>query len=240
MSLPERLGSVAEILLSEPPVLVLAVAALCTVCAPFADRYVIRRKRLHYRVQYNSKIGLSPVNLHDDRDSVRPADTQLLPIAELLDRMSIVVVRIRNSGVEDIDSGDFDSPPEFTFGGRVIWNARISEPSVESHRKRLKESLEFFPLDRPGERRVPSPRSYEPSRRSTRTPVGRPHVSTPRPPAAFAGSGSSRASATTEPTTAKPTRTNGPSSPRCRTAGRAWPRPISRPIRSRWSYTRWW
>ncbi|RBM10204.1 phosphate-binding protein [Prauserella sp. PE36] len=145
MSLGQRLESMAELLLSNQGSLVLGIAALLAVVAPFADRYVIRRKRLYYRVQYNSKLGLSPVDLKDADNTVKHADTELQPIAELLDRMSIVVIRVRNTGIDDITKDDFDGTPlEFTFGGRVIWNARISEPSVETHRKQLTDGLEFF------------------------------------------------------------------------------------------------
>ncbi|EHR52990.1 ABC-type phosphate transport system, periplasmic component [Saccharomonospora marina XMU15] len=144
----QRLEAVAELLLSNQGSLVLGIAALLAVAAPFADRYLIRRKRLYYRVQYNSKLGLSPVDLQDRDDSVKHADPELQPIAELLDRMSIVVIRVRNTGIDDISAADLkDDPIEFTFGGRVIWNARISEPSIETHRKKLKDGLEFFTAD---------------------------------------------------------------------------------------------
>ncbi|MBB5155486.1 hypothetical protein [Saccharopolyspora phatthalungensis] len=75
---------------------VLAVLAVVTIAAPVVDRFIIRRKRLHYRVLYNSKIGLSPIELHDGE--VPPADPQLIRIARLVDRMSIVIIRIRNTG----------------------------------------------------------------------------------------------------------------------------------------------
>ncbi|NIJ10257.1 ABC-type phosphate transport system substrate-binding protein [Saccharomonospora amisosensis] len=151
MSPGQRLEAVAELLLSNQGSLVLGIAALLAIAAPFADRYLIRRKRLYYRVQYNSKLGLSPVDLQDHDDSVKHADPELQPIAELLDRMSIVVIRVRNTGIDDISAADLkDDPIEFTFGGRVIWNARISEPSIETHRKKLKNSLEFFTTDTNG------------------------------------------------------------------------------------------
>ncbi len=150
MTLGNLLDRVVEVLLSGQTTWILAVATVVTISSPFVDRYVVRRKRLHYRVQYNSKIGLSPVNLRKDEDQVTHVDSQLSPVIELLDRMSIVVIRIRNTGVEDIADGDFTDPLEFSFGRRVVWNARISEPSVESHRRRLKEGLEFFTHDDPG------------------------------------------------------------------------------------------
>ncbi|MEV8634917.1 substrate-binding domain-containing protein [Streptosporangium sp. NPDC051023] len=58
--------------------------------------------------------------------------------------MSIVVIRIRNSGSYDIDPEDFHTPLSFTFGGRVVWNARVSEASTEELREKLWKSLRFF------------------------------------------------------------------------------------------------
>ncbi|PXY31026.1 PstS family phosphate ABC transporter substrate-binding protein [Prauserella muralis] len=144
MRVTETVQSLAELLGSAQGLLGLLAASVLTIATPFADRYLLRRKRLSYRVQYNSKIGLSPIDLRDDDGPVKHADPQLKPIAELLDRMTIVVIRIRNTGVEDIRKEDFDDQPlTFTFGGRTIWNARISEPSVEEHRAKLSKILEF-------------------------------------------------------------------------------------------------
>ncbi|PRX50305.1 ABC-type phosphate transport system substrate-binding protein [Prauserella shujinwangii] len=143
----QTLQALAELLGSGQGSVVLGVAALLAIASPIVDRYVIRRKRVHYRVQYNSKIGLSPVDLHDGNGAARHADPRLLHIAELLDRMSIVVIRVRNTGSFDIEPKDFGRPLEFTFGRRVIWDARISEPSVEEHRGELTDALEFFSVD---------------------------------------------------------------------------------------------
>lgn len=141
------LEAVAELLLSNEGSIGLAALAVLAIAAPLADRYVIRRKRLAYRVQYNSKIGLSPVDLQDRKNPAQPRE--LRDLADLLDTMSIVVIRIRNVGPYDITRNEFDTPLEFGFGGRVIWDARISEPSIETHRDSLKNSLQFLPDHRP-------------------------------------------------------------------------------------------
>ncbi|MEU6647168.1 substrate-binding domain-containing protein [Saccharomonospora sp. NPDC046836] len=146
MRFEDTLGSVAELLGSTGGILGLLAAAVIATLAPLFDRYVLRRKRIYYRVQYNSKIGLSPVDLQDGDGAVKHADEvdQLRPIVELLDRLSLVVIRVRNAGIEDISNDDFrGSPLKFTFGGRIIWNARISEPSIEPHREKLKDALQF-------------------------------------------------------------------------------------------------
>ncbi|WP_253856729.1 hypothetical protein [Prauserella alba] len=60
--------------------------------------------------------------------------------------MTSAVVRLRNAGIEDIRAEDLSRHPlTLEFGGRVIWNARISDPSVETHRLAHKRSLTFLP-----------------------------------------------------------------------------------------------
>ncbi|MEU7526839.1 substrate-binding domain-containing protein [Saccharothrix sp. NPDC042600] len=118
---------------------------------PLIDRLFVRRKRLGFRVLYNSKIGLGPDQLHDGTDSQAP---QLRELVHQLERMSIVVVRVRNSGNYDIDPDDFDKPLTFTFGDRVVWNARVSEAGSEQLREEVRRSLQFFGRD---ELRVPLP-----------------------------------------------------------------------------------
>lgn len=111
---------------------------------PLIDRLFVRRKRLGFRVLYNSKIGLGPDQLHDGTDSQAP---QLRELVHQLERMSIVVVRVRNSGNYDIDPDDFDKPLTFTFGDRVVWNARVSEAGSEKLREEVRRSLRFFGRD---------------------------------------------------------------------------------------------
>ncbi|MCS7475264.1 PstS family phosphate ABC transporter substrate-binding protein [Umezawaea endophytica] len=131
------------------------------IATPFVDRFLIRRKRITYRVLYNSKIGLGLERLHDGTEPARAGQRQLYQVAELLDRMSIVVIRIRNTGGYDIDADDFDRPLSFTFGRRVVWNARVSEASTEEIRERVRAGLRFFgaegshdPVDRDSLRTV--------------------------------------------------------------------------------------
>ena len=114
------------------------------IATPFVDRFLIRRKRITYRVLYNSKIGLGLEKLHDGTEPAKAGQRQLYQVAELLDRMSIVVIRIRNTGGYDIDADDFDRPLSFTFGRRVVWNARVSEASTEEIRARVRAGLRFF------------------------------------------------------------------------------------------------
>lgn len=133
----------------------IAIAALLMLAAPLADRMVIRRKRIDYRVLYNSKIGLEPLSQHDEADgpSAR-ADPRLRHLTSMAGRMSVVIIRIRNVGSYDIEKKDFDKPISFTFGERVVWDARISEASTPELRAACRERLAFFtekpvPRDKP-------------------------------------------------------------------------------------------
>jgi ABC-type phosphate transport system substrate-binding protein len=127
--------------------LVLAIIGL--LATPFVDRLLIRRKRLSFRVLYNSKIGLEVERLHDPDEPGEPTPPQLRRVAQLLDRMSIVVIRIRNTGSYDIGPDDFERPLSFTFGRRIVWNARVSETASPADRERLRSGLRFFRTDTP-------------------------------------------------------------------------------------------
>ncbi|GII86457.1 hypothetical protein Ssi03_44470 [Sphaerisporangium siamense] len=139
--LVDALGRLVDFLGGAGPV-VFGIVLL--VAAPFLDRLIVRRKRLGFRVLYNSKIGIGPERLHDGADPSDSGPRQLRQVVRLLDRMSVVVIRIRNSGSYDIEPDDFQKPLSFTFGGRVVWNARISEASTPDLREELRNSLRFF------------------------------------------------------------------------------------------------
>ncbi|MBK0868940.1 substrate-binding domain-containing protein [Saccharopolyspora sp. HNM0986] len=121
--------------------LAIALAILITITAPLADRFVIRRKRIDYRVLYNSKIGLNPIP--QDIASTE-ADPRLRHLTTTVDRMSVAIIRIRNVGSFDIERKDFETPISCTFGRRVVWDARISEASTDDLHQRAKNNLVFF------------------------------------------------------------------------------------------------
>ncbi|WP_020641222.1 PstS family phosphate ABC transporter substrate-binding protein [Amycolatopsis balhimycina] len=149
MGVGATMQSLAEILSSDSGSLVLGLAALVAMAAPFVDRYFIRRRRLAFRVLYNSKIGLSPIDLHDGENGSAQADPQLERTARLLSRMSVVVIRIRNTGGFDIAPDDFEIPLSFTFGSRIVWDARVSDATDDGLRRHVREGLEFFTRDTP-------------------------------------------------------------------------------------------
>lgn len=124
----------------------IALGVLLTLSPLVLDRFVIRRKRIDYRVLYNSKIGLNPIpGEYDDASS--DAHPTLRHLTSMVDRMSVVVIRIRNVGSFDIEKNDFDTPISFSFGERVVWDARISEASSPDLRELARENLSFFSND---------------------------------------------------------------------------------------------
>lgn len=147
MGIAELIRTVAELLASGDGTWFLALAAVSLIAAPLVQRWIAGRKRVYYRVQSDSKIGLD-IPLHDADDGDGHADEELISVAKVLGRLSFVVIRIRNTG-GDVELRDLGEPIEFTFKGRVIWNARVSDPSVPKHREELVDSLEFFSHDEP-------------------------------------------------------------------------------------------
>lgn len=139
------LADLAELLLSGEASVVLGIAAALGIGAPLVQRLVAGRKLVYYRVQSDSKIGLD-VDLHDADDADRHIDQQLIPVAKLLGRLSFVVIRIRNTG-GDVSFRELGEDVEFTFHGRLIWNARISDARNDEVRAAVVSSLEFFSTD---------------------------------------------------------------------------------------------
>ncbi|GAA3571814.1 substrate-binding domain-containing protein [Amycolatopsis ultiminotia] len=154
MSFGEILRTLAEVLTSGRGIIPIAVVAGATIAAPLIDRYLIRRRRLLFRVLYNSKIGLSPVTLGDGNDGAAQQDPELVRTVRLLEPLSVVVIRIRNTGSFDIRPDDFEHPLQFTFGDRIVWDARVSE-ARDGLRDVVRNGLEFFTHDEPAPEPVP-------------------------------------------------------------------------------------
>jgi phosphate transport system substrate-binding protein len=136
--------AIAELIAQRQENVLLGLLIVVLVSSPLADRYLVRRRRINYRVLYNSKIGLSPVALHDGDDRSTVTDPTLREYARTFDRLSIVIIRVRNTGGYDIEPSDFVRPLSFTFKGRVIWNARISDASTDELHDAVRDRLEFF------------------------------------------------------------------------------------------------
>jgi len=187
VGIAEVIRGIAELLLSGEGTWFLGLAAVSLIAAPVAQRWIAGRKLVYYRVQSDSKIGLD-IDLHDADDGDGHADAELIAVAKMVDRLSFVVIRIRNTG-GGVELRDLDEPVEFTFRGRVIWNARISDASDPKHREELVNSLEFFSTSEPAKgitKPVPLPKVRKEMRARWRelllpAPVG---VAAPPPPSA--------------------------------------------------------
>lgn len=145
MGIGGLLTDLAELLLSGEATLVLGIAAVLGIGAPVAQRFLAGRKLVYYRVQSDSRIGLD-VDLHDDDDADGHTDQELISVAKLVSRLSFVVIRIRNTG-GDVSFRDLGEDVEFTFRGRAIWNARVSDARNDEVRAAVVNSLEFFSTD---------------------------------------------------------------------------------------------
>jgi phosphate transport system substrate-binding protein len=142
----DALRWILDALGSRPGISTMAVLAAMGIGSPFLDRWILRRKRIQYQVLYNSKIGLDTVFQEHDEDE-EPSPTSTNPLARLvheLERLSLMIIRIRNVGVSDLDEADIQPPLSVTFGNRVIWNARVSEASTPQLRAHVRQNLEFF------------------------------------------------------------------------------------------------
>ncbi|MCO5993290.1 substrate-binding domain-containing protein [Actinoallomurus rhizosphaericola] len=142
--MPTMIQAIAELIAQRQENVLLGLLIVLLVTSPLADRYLVRRRRITYRVLYNSKIGLSPVALHDVEDRSTVTDPRLREYARTFDRLSIVIIRVRNTGGYDIEPSDFTRPLSFTFKDRVIWNARISDASTDRLHDAVRDHLEFF------------------------------------------------------------------------------------------------
>ncbi|TDC65568.1 hypothetical protein E1258_05315 [Micromonospora sp. KC207] len=80
------------------------------------------RKRLTYHVTFNSRLGFDPP---DAGEITRLLDRHGEPVAD----PSMVVIRISNSGTNDIASGDFQVPLRFEFGQRTVNTVDVTEGS---------------------------------------------------------------------------------------------------------------
>ncbi|HJP72970.1 MAG TPA: substrate-binding domain-containing protein [Pseudonocardiaceae bacterium] len=150
MALTETMQSVVDILGSSQGLISMAIAAAVGIGSPFMDRLVLRRKRVQYQVLYNSKIGLTPDSFEADetknkgkKNHSEAAHPELKGLVEQLDKLSVMMIRVRNVGSSDIEVGDINPPLTVTFESREVWDARVSEASDSTLREQILEKLKF-------------------------------------------------------------------------------------------------
>lgn len=145
MGLGQFLKSIADLAGSRFGFGGFAAAAVLLTAGYLLDTFVVRRKRIHYRVQYNSKLGLIPNNIQDQHERSPEANPQIEHLTEALERMSIVVIRFRNASGFDIDADHFEQQPYVLFDQRLVWDARVSDPTDEPLRDLISSNLIFSP-----------------------------------------------------------------------------------------------
>jgi len=91
-----------------------AVTLVVTVTIWVFDRYYVRRRRLSYRVHWDSRVLASP----SDR-SIK-IDLEILHRGKAVPDASFVMLRVQNVGGLDIDLSDIRRPISFRFPGRTI------------------------------------------------------------------------------------------------------------------------
>jgi phosphate transport system substrate-binding protein len=115
---------------------------LFTALAGMAVTFVMQYRRLTWRAYLNAPIDLVPAELRNMAARlvweifVMDADGDLVE-GTRVDDPSLVVLRIRNAGIVHIEGKDFVTPLEFSFPGRTIEAAEVTEAKGQSAEKIL-------------------------------------------------------------------------------------------------------
>ncbi|MGY4766036.1 PstS family phosphate ABC transporter substrate-binding protein [Kribbella sp. CWNU-51] len=105
-----------------------AIALVSTAAAWLVDRYILRRKRLVYRVQVDAQIGVFP----GEDKTQRMVDVEVRHQGAVVQDPSIVLLRLDNAGGMDIDPHDMHEKVSFAFPDRKIVGLRVTEAQPKS------------------------------------------------------------------------------------------------------------
>lgn len=105
-----------------------AIALVSTAAAWLVDRYILRRKRLVYRVQVDAQIGVYP----GVDKTQRMVDVEVRHQGVVVADPSIVLLRLDNAGGMDIDPHDMHEKVSFAFPDRTIVGLRVTEAQPNS------------------------------------------------------------------------------------------------------------
>ncbi len=108
-----------------------AIALIGTVVAWLVDRYILRRKRLVYRVQVDAPIGVFP----GEDKTQRMVDVEVRHQGAVVPDPSIVLLRLDNAGGMDIDPHDMHEKVSFAFPDRKIVGLEVTEAKPEVARR---------------------------------------------------------------------------------------------------------
>jgi phosphate transport system substrate-binding protein len=114
---------------------ILAAAGLVlTLGLWLVDRYVVRRRRLSYRVHWDRSVTFGSAH-------AQSMGLKINHRGAVVDQPSIVLLRVRNVGSSDIAPQDFSEQLEFSFGGRRIVHYEVQDSDVpELHQKQVQAS----------------------------------------------------------------------------------------------------
>ncbi|MFG1625832.1 PstS family phosphate ABC transporter substrate-binding protein [Kribbella sp. NPDC049227] len=101
------------------------------------DRYLLRRKRLVYRVQVDAQIGVHPKQ-NRAREMV---DVEVVHQGTVVQDPSIVLLRLDNAGGTDIDARDMQDKVSFVFPDRKIVRMKVVESQPDSLGKMLESRM---------------------------------------------------------------------------------------------------
>jgi ABC-type phosphate transport system substrate-binding protein len=110
------------------------ITLIGTVIAWVLDRYLLRRKRLVYRVQVDAPIGVFP--------SSHMVDVEVRYQGAVVPDPSIVLLRVDNAGGIDIDPQDIHEKVSFAFPDRKIVGLEVTEAKPEALGQLLQRELE--------------------------------------------------------------------------------------------------
>jgi ABC-type phosphate transport system substrate-binding protein len=110
--------------LSHPKLVAVVVAAIIVVAAIWISVLIARWRRITWRDQMDARIGALP---KEARDSSTWAVWKVLTHHEDVAQPSLVLLRIRNSGLGRIRLADVRRPLTFTFPGRVIKEFTVTD-----------------------------------------------------------------------------------------------------------------
>jgi ABC-type phosphate transport system substrate-binding protein len=110
------------------------ITLIGTVIAWVLDRYLLRRKRLVYRVQVDAPIGVFP--------SSHMVDVEVRYQGAVVPDPSIVLLRVDNAGGIDIEPQDIHEKVSFAFPDRKIVGLEVTEAKPEALGQLLQRELE--------------------------------------------------------------------------------------------------
>ena len=110
--------------LSHPKLVAAIVAAVIAVAAIWISVLIARWRRITWRDQMDARIGALP---KEARDSSTWAVWKVLTRHEDVAEPSLVLLRIRNSGLGRIRLADLRRPLTFTFPGRVVKEFTVTD-----------------------------------------------------------------------------------------------------------------